>query len=82
MGEIKRRAGMGFQMKALQPDQSIQVSIDLSKSSPKLCECGCKYFIPVMTVYIVSALMSPTGQQLTAQVPVLVCMECKAVLKK
>ena len=69
----------GFQMKPLQPGQQIQV--DLKNATQRACECGCVYFIPAIMVYTVSALVSPTGQELTAQQPVLVCLECKKVLK-
>ena len=78
MGEAKRLREQGIQFKQLQPGQQIQV--DLKNATPKVCECGCKYFIPVIALYTVSALVSPTGQELTAQQPVLVCMECKKVL--
>jgi hypothetical protein len=67
------------QMKPLLPGQQIQV--DLKDAVPRACECGCKYFIPVVAIYTLSALLSPTGQELTAQQPVLVCMECKKILK-
>ncbi len=79
MGEAIRMREKGVQFKQLQPGQQIQV--DLKNATPKVCECGCKYFIPVVACYIVSALVSPTGQELTAQQPVLVCMECKKELK-
>ena len=80
MGEAQRRTGMGL-MPHPKPVQPIQVEIDLKNATQKQCECGCKFFIPVAQVYIVSALVSPTGQELVAQQPVLICMECKAVLK-
>ena len=80
MGEAMRRmAAGGPQFKQLKPGQQIQ--IDLKNAVPKVCECGGKYFQPVVMLFTVSALLSPTGQELTAQQPVLVCMECKAVLK-
>lgn len=66
-------------MKPMPPGQQVQV--DLKNANQRACVCGCKHFIPVMTVYTISALVSPTGQELTAQVPVLICMECKEVLK-
>jgi hypothetical protein len=83
MGENNRRKDwfskeMGG-LRPLRPGQQIQV--DLKNAMPRQCECGCKYFIPVVQVFTVSALLSPTGQELTAQQPVLVCMECKALLK-
>jgi len=82
MGEAQRRMGMGLMPpKGPRPGQPIQVEIDLKNATPKLCECGCKYFTPVVQVFTVSALVSPTGQELMAQQPVLLCLECKAVLK-
>jgi len=68
-----------FPVKQMQPGQQIQV--DLKNATQKACDCGCKYFIPVVAVYTVSALMSPTGQELTVQQPVLICMNCKELLK-
>ena len=79
MGEAKRFRDQEIQFKQLQPGQQVQV--DMRNAIPKLCECGCKYFIPVFAVFTVSALLSPTGQELTAQQPVLICMDCKAILK-
>ena len=80
MGEAKRRELAGLGMKQIQPGQQIQV--DLKNAIPKLCaECGGCYFIPVVTCYTISALVSPTGQELRADQPVLICMECKKVLK-
>jgi len=78
-----------FPIKQLQPGQQFQV--DLKNATQKVCQnklyvhtewgprghiCGCKHFIPVIAVYTVSALVSPTGQELTVQQPVLVCREC------
>jgi len=68
-----------FPIKQLQPGQ--QIHVDLKNAMQKVCECGCRYFIPVVAVYTVSALVSPTGQELTAQQPVLLCMNCKELLK-
>ena len=80
MGEAKRRLdATGYQMKPLQPGQQVQV--DLKNAKVRLCECGCGFFVPAVQVYVISALMSPTGQELMAQQQVLICMECKEVLK-
>lgn len=80
MGEVKRYfGGKEPQMKTLAPGQQIQV--DLKNATPRVCDCGCKYFMPVIAVYTVSALVSPTGQELTAQQPVLICKDCGEVLK-
>lgn len=65
--------------RGLQAGQQIQV--DLKNATQRACACGCKLFDAKVTVYTVSALVSPTGQELTAQVPVLICMECKELLK-
>ena len=80
MGEVKRFfGGKEPQMKTLAPGQQIQV--DLKNATPRVCDCGCKYFMPVIAVYTVSALVSPTGQELTAQQPVLICKDCGELLK-
>ena len=81
MGEAQRRIGMGLVPEGIKSGQPIQVEIDLKNATPRLCECGCKYFVPVMTVYIVSALLSPIGKELTAQVPALLCKECGTMLE-
>lgn len=70
---------MGLMGKGVKPGETVQV--DLRNAKQRNCECGCQYFIPVMTVYTVPALVSPIGRELTAQQPVLICLECKAVLK-
>ncbi len=82
MGEAKRLRDMGIQMKALQPGQQIQIGPEALKNAiPAVCECGCQLFIPAMKVYTISALMSPTGQELTANQAVLVCQKCQKVLE-
>ncbi len=79
MGEANRMRENGIQFKQLKPGQQIQV--DLKNAVPKPCGCGCMHFIPVVAVYTLSALLSPTGQELTAQQPVLVCKNCGEVLR-
>jgi hypothetical protein len=74
MGEARQRMEMGLAPRSVQPQQ---IQIDLKDATPKTCECGCKFFIPVVQVFTVSALVSPIGKELTAQLPALVCMECK-----
>lgn len=85
MGEARLRnqfmAEHGIQPRAQQVQPGVQqVRIDTSKSPAKACSCGCVHFTPVVSVHIVSALISPTGQELVAQVPVLVCLDCKEPL--
>jgi len=80
MGEAKRMREQGMQFKQLRPGEQIQV--DLRDSTPLSCsECGCRYFLPMVMVHIISPLMSPTGQELVAQQPVLVCSSCRKGLK-
>jgi hypothetical protein len=81
MGEAPRRMELGLMPQGLQPGQPQQIQVDLTNATQRLCECGCKYFTPAVQVFTVSALMSPIGQELTAQQPVLICLECKTVLK-
>lgn len=74
------------------PPQPQQIQVDLKNATPKTCRneisftspefglcskvCGCDIFIPAVKLYTVSALVSPTGQELLAQQPVLVCKSC------
>lgn len=78
MGEARDRMKMGLAPRILK--QGEQITVDLKNATPKVCECGCKFFIPVVQVFTVSALLSPVGKELTAQVPVLICLECRKVL--
>lgn len=75
MGEVKRMMDRGTHM-----PQPQQIQVDLKDAVPQFCECGSQYFIPAIRVFKLSALLSPTGQELTAQQPVLVCMECKKLI--
>ena len=74
--------------------QGEQIKIDLKNATPKVCQnqiqnitdlhthlCGCEFFIPVIKLYTISALVSPTGQELTAQQPVLICQKCGKVVE-
>ncbi len=79
MGEAIRMREKGVQFKQVQPGQ--QINVDVKDATPISCLCGCKLFTPAIMCYTVSALLSPTGQELLAQQSVLVCMECKEPLK-
>jgi len=61
------------------PQQQIQ--IDMKNAIPKLCICGCDTFLPATKLFSVSALVSPTGQELTVQQEVLVCKLCGEAVK-
>ena len=73
--ERRKKLGLAPKFNALKPGQQVQV--DLKNATQKVCECGCKYFEAVFMLYTVSALVSPTGQELTAQQPVLICKDCR-----
>ena len=60
-----------------QPRPGQQVQVDLRDATQQICECGCKYFEAAVTVYKVSAIVSPTGRELIAQQPVLICKDCR-----
>ena len=70
----KRGRGEPPKMQTLPPGTPIQV--DLKNAAIQSCRCGCRYFIPAVMVYKVSALISPTGQELIANQQVVVCLEC------
>lgn len=78
MGEALRVNKFGPQARVHNPGQQIQV--DLKNATPKVCECSCEIFIPGVKLYTVSALVSPTGQELLAQQPVLCCKSCGKVV--
>ncbi|HUT43218.1 MAG TPA: hypothetical protein VMW95_02685 [Desulfobacterales bacterium] len=79
--EKRKKLGLAPQFNALKPGQQVQV--DLKNATQRVCdECGCKYFQPAVMIYTVSALVSPTGQELMAQQPALICLECRKPLGK
>jgi len=83
-------------MKTLAPGQQIQLTpkqmesavskkcqnkiVTQTELGPREHTCGCEYFMPAVRVSKISALISPTGQELTTQMPVLVCLECHKAL--
>jgi len=58
-----------------------QVIVDIKDAKQRECVCGSKFFRLVMTVWTISALVSPTGQKLQVQQPVLICTKCEEVLQ-
>ena len=81
MGEARNLRRLQAKQKPVQQQGQQQIQVDLKNATQVECECGCKFFIPVVTVYTVSALVNPTGQDLTAQQPVLICKDCEKQLK-
>ena len=74
MGEAIHMRQHGVHFKQLKPGE--QVAIDIKNATKQVCSCGCNFFIPVVFMYKVSALVSPTGQELMVQQPVMVCLRC------
>lgn len=54
--------------------------IDLKTAKQKECPCGCKVFQQAFEVFTVSALVSPTGQEMIASKPVMVCLACRNIV--
>lgn len=73
MGAQQRRLEAGLPNIQSQPQQ---IPIDISNATQLSCKCGCKFFQPAVALYAVSAILSPTGQELLAQQPVIVCLSC------
>ncbi len=82
MGESMRRMReTGMKTRQLKPGQQIQLTPkQMENATPKKCECGCEYFMQVIKVSNISAIISPTGQELTTQTSVLVCVDCHKAL--
>ena len=82
MGEaMERLKNTGMKMKQLAPGQQIQLTPkQMESATSKACECGCEYFMQVIKVSNISAIISPTGQELTTQTSVLVCVDCHKAL--
>lgn len=55
----------------------------MKNAQQKVCECGCMQFIQASEVFIISSLApeNPTGKNIAVPQPVMVCMECKKVLR-
>jgi len=63
-------------LQAIAPGTPIQV--DLKNAKIQICFCGGSTFSPAIQIYKVSAIISPTGQELIANQQVLVCTKCGA----
>ena len=60
--------------------QQQKINIDISKADDIACEkCENLYFTPVVMVKRLSALLSPTGQEVKIPVQVLQCTSCSAI---
>jgi hypothetical protein len=75
MGEARNRMMNGtYPLNGKMQQQ--QFVVDVSNATPNACACGCVYFQPAVKLYTISALLSPTGKELLAQAPALICKDC------
>jgi len=57
-----------------------QMNIDLKNATDVGCEkCENLYFIPVVMIKKISALLSPTGEELKVPIQAFQCTSCKHV---
>ena len=70
-------------MQQIQPTSDLtrppgqQIPIDMRNAKRRACPCGCNVFVQEVAIYTISAVVSPIGQELTVQQPLLVCMACR-----
>jgi len=53
-----------------------RLNVDLSKCESLACKCGNESFTEVITLKKISALLSPTGREMVAQLRQLTCLKC------
>ena len=67
--------------KPMKPFPQQKVQVDLSKADTMNCEqCNNKIFIQGYVIKKISAIMSPTGQEVIAPVQVFNCGNCGEIL--
>ena len=60
-----------------------QINIDLKSAEDVKCDqCENIYFTPAVLIKKISALMSPTGQEIMAPVQIFQCSSCSHVNEK
>jgi DNA-directed RNA polymerase subunit RPC12/RpoP len=58
-------------------------TIDISTAETMTCpHCGNSIFLEAVVLKRLSALISPTGQEVVIPVPVFICSECKKIHPK
>jgi hypothetical protein len=60
----------------MQHGQPMQFEVDIKNTTEITCTCGSKYFTGAVMLRKVSAIVSPTGQEMIAQQPVIICVKC------
>jgi len=63
------------------PTQNININLK-DAEDVKCDECDHSYFVPTFMIKKISALMSPTGQEILAPMQLFQCSSCKHVNKK
>ena len=58
-----------------QPQQQ-QIQVNLNDATKQECECGADRFKLEFEIYVISALMSPTGKEMPVEVPKMMCTGC------
>ena len=64
----------------LKPNQNA-VNIDLKNATQLKCDCGSEHFTGAFKLFKVSALASPTGQEIVVPMAVFLCHQCGEILK-
>lgn len=52
------------------------ISVDLNKCETLACSCGNETFTEVITLKKISALLSPTGREMIAELRQKICLKC------
>ena len=76
-----RRFNNSHRVQAQAGPANQQVQIDLRNAKQQKCVCGNMAFIEGFKIFVISALISPTGQELVAKVPAPFCTKCFAELE-
>ena len=68
-------------MKAQKPLPKANINVDLSDAETMICEeCGNKVFLQGYVIKKISAIISPTGQEVIAPIQVFNCGSCGEML--
>tara|TARA_R100000008_G_C3478909_1_gene112815 strand:- start:58 stop:261 length:204 start_codon:yes stop_codon:yes gene_type:complete len=59
------------------------INVNLNEAEDLQCsECDSVYFEQVFRVKKISALLSPSGKEMMAPIPLLCCINCKTVMNR
>ena len=67
---------MANQINGQGQEQRTVINIDVSKLDGAVCNCGCRFYDTVMEYKLISALMSPSGQEQLFSIPHAACTNC------